>query len=237
MLLALALVTTLSRTKRGFESRWHHSPFSVRRSGHHEPQLVGKPRVQAGRSRTGLVAADETQVQLARPHQAFDAFGVAEPQGELDARVLLAECPEQSGQHVNTRRGAGADREGPRSSPCRSWIAWRASARVTKSRVTCSASTRPASVGATRRASRSKRRAPSAVSSSRTCWESAGWLRCSVSAARWKLPARVIARKTSNCRSVISGFPYGVDLNFRLELIPPSAREWRACGARLTVDR
>jgi hypothetical protein len=79
----------------------------------HKPQLVGKPRVQAGRSRTGLVAADETQVQLARPHQAFDAFGVAEPQGELDARVLLAECPEQSGQHVNTRRGAGADREGP----------------------------------------------------------------------------------------------------------------------------
>jgi hypothetical protein len=39
MLLALALVTTLSRTKRRFESRWHHSSFSVRRSGTKQIQI------------------------------------------------------------------------------------------------------------------------------------------------------------------------------------------------------
>ena len=85
-------------------------PSMARRD--HEPQLVGEPRVQTRRPRTGLVAAHETQVQLARPDQPLDAFGVAEPQGELDARVLLAERAEQPGQHVDTGRGAGADREG-----------------------------------------------------------------------------------------------------------------------------
>src|SRR6185437_4465603 len=55
------------------------------------------------------------------------------------------------------------------------------------------ASTLPASVGTTPRASRSSSAAPSVPSSSRICFESAGWLRRKRAAAALMLPAEAAA--------------------------------------------
>ena len=115
-----------------------------------------------------------------------------------------------------TRRGAAC---GARSSTSAAiWTPARSSRSATAS--ACSSSSRPASVGTAPPRPRTSSATPSSRSSAATCWDTAGWLSASASAARENEPARATARKVRQPACVEHSISLSVHSERSLELCP-----------------
>ncbi len=88
----------------------------------------------------------------------------------------------------------------------------------------------PSSVIATCRVDRSKSRSPSELSSRRTCWLTAGWTRCSRSAATRKLSVSATATKQRSCW-ISTVRPH----SSRLVITVGRNRCWDRAGARAAL--
>src|SRR5256885_16815322 len=79
---------------------------------HDENQFIQKACGQALLAAPDGVAADDAEVQLSVLHALLDNLRVGDLELELDAGVSRAERGDESRHHVQSRRGARADRSG-----------------------------------------------------------------------------------------------------------------------------
>jgi hypothetical protein len=167
-------------------------------------ETIAEERQQAQARRVaGRGAEGQRHVGLARAHDLERLVGLSVDEADLDVRVLAVQGAQRAGDEGRGGRREARDPQRPRLPP-RSASRLRSaavSAAITVS--ACSTSVRPASVRRRRPGSRSTSRIPVSRSSLATWRETAGWVRCSASAAAENDPCRATSRST-RMRSVRS---------------------------------
>jgi hypothetical protein len=151
-----------------------------------------------------LAELDHDQIHIARP----GAVGQLLPGGqhglETQARVRQVEPPEGGPHQRRTAVGAHADAQLAQFQPLRERDVALQVARGAVELARMVSSSRPTSVGSMAPRWRSSTGAPTLASSAWMLRDSAGWVRCTASAARLKLPCSTTAMRWRNWRSSIN---------------------------------